>query len=156
MSGTSAECTQRTGRSSRSAPATTRGDPYRTESSASTSRTVRQTPRHRRHSSQNATAAAAATLSESTPRRIGIATRTSLAASAPADRPGALSAEQQRRPLAGPRHQDFAGVRQSAAGVIAITVNPAARTVSSACGHGSSLAYGIANTSPMLTRTLRR
>jgi hypothetical protein len=43
MSGTSATCTQRTGRSRPTAPATTRGEPWRTESRAITSRTVGNT-----------------------------------------------------------------------------------------------------------------
>ncbi|GAA1420051.1 hypothetical protein GCM10009662_75690 [Catellatospora coxensis] len=56
MSGTSAECTQRTGRSSPDSPATSRGAPIRTGSSAITSRTVGNTAvtavpprRHARH-----------------------------------------------------------------------------------------------------------
>src|SRR5262249_13952375 len=88
MSGTSAMWTQRTGRASAAAPATTRGEPCRTASSASTSRTVGNTAQVLRHSSQKATAAAAATLSESTPACIGITTAWSLALLAASVSPG--------------------------------------------------------------------
>ncbi len=68
---------------------------------------------------------------------------------------GTLGPEQQRRPAPPLRWQSGIGTA-SGAGVSASSVNPAARTVASAAGQGSSLAYGTANTSPMLTRTLRR
>jgi hypothetical protein len=98
---------------------------------------------------------AAATFSESTPRRIGITVRTSLAAIAPRLSPGPSA------PKSRAVRSRWAGVSRwrgtaSGAGVIASTVNPAARTCASPSGQGSSRAYGTAKTSPMLTRTLRR
>lgn len=108
-----------------------------------------------RPSSQNATAAAAATFNESTPRRIGMTTRTSLADCAAAERPGPSA------PNSNAARARCADVNRcigtaSAAGVMASTVNPASRTWSNPTGQRSSFAYGTANTSPMLTRTLRR
>lgn len=108
-----------------------------------------------RPSSQNATAAAAATFSESTPRRIGSRTRTSLALCAAPVNPGpsAPNSNAARARWAG--ESRWIG-RASAAGVNASTVKPASRTCSSPSGQRLNLAYGTAKTSPMLTRTLRR
>ena len=166
MSGTSAECTQRTVRSSPASPATSRGAPRRTGSRASTSRTVGNTspvtPRPARIRPQ-----VAAQLVEGDGRRGRHVERVDAAVHRDghpliaggqrgAGQPRPLGAEQQRRPPPLRTRSAAGSAARRRAGVSASRLKPASRTASSACGHGSNRAYGTANTSPMLTRTLRR
>ncbi len=100
----------------------------------------------------NATAAAVATFSESTPLAIGIRTRSEAAAIAASVRPGP-SAPSSTAQRAGTRTSRSGTARAS--GVRASTSNPWSRRSES--GHGSgSTANGTRSTCPIDTRTLRR